>query len=268
MKKSSDKFAEIEEIAEITEMIEKWEKWEILCETTDTFTCTVRISPNFQRVVKITPCKSIKRDGIIRDEMLKILEFDHPNIVKHTHLIQKEDLVYIEMEFISTSDLYDHATSGLETVHTKHRWMLEATRAVVYLHSKQIAHMDIKLENFLVTSTGSLKLIDFDFIVDFSDPDSYNRYYRGSVPYMSPQVMEGVNYEPPANDMWSLGVLLYILATNHMPFREDETERILNAKYYNPPGPYKKIIMYTITYPEQRRFTAPELLDELGKIVV
>lgn len=236
----------------------------------------VRISPDSQKVVKITPCESTKRVSrtstgnvsVIRDELRALLDLDHPNIVKHTHLGQRGDLVYIEMEFAGTTDLYDRITGGIETIHTKHKWLLQIAKAVEYLHSRNIAHMDIKLENFLVTSTNTLKLIDFDFIVDFSDEQYLNRYYRGSVPYMSPQVMDGIDYDPPANDMWACGVLVYIFATGYMPFSEGETQHIMDVKYYNPPGPYRKIIMYTIMYSENRRLTASELIYALEKVLI
>ncbi len=249
-------------------MIKKWDSWDTLCVNTGAFTSTVRMSPDMRKVVKVTPCESTKRNGILRDEMRLLLELDHPYVVKHTHLGQIGELVYIEMNFVGTSDLYDRVTSNLETAETKHRWLIQIAKAVEYLHSQDIAHMDIKLENILITPENDVKLIDFDFMIDVSDEINLNKYYRGSIPYMSPQVMDGLEYDPTCNDIWACGVLVYILGLGYMPFGENEREKITNAKYYNPPGPYRKIIMYTIAYSEKRRFTAPELVDQLNKIVI
>ncbi len=84
------------------------------------------------------------------------------------------------------------------------------------MHKNNISHCDLKLENILITkSLDEVKLIDFGFaqVGDFN-----NNYRKGSEPYLSPELILQTCKDSFKNDIWSLGVILFALLTNRMPF--------------------------------------------------
>jgi serine/threonine protein kinase len=106
--------------------------------------------------------------------------------------------------------------------------MQQAVSAVSYMHQSQIAHRDIKLENFLLVSRSSLvrsrvKLIDFGMSRRF-EPGKHMRTVVGTPDYMSPQLLAGRYNE--LTDVWSCGAMMYVLLTSKWPFSGKTTADI------------------------------------------
>merc|ERR1719191_2650584 len=96
-------------------------------------------------------------------------------------------------------------------------------RAVGYLHSHNVVHRDLKLENFLYESpadSAQLKLIDFGF-AKIWDPSTLMMASCGSIAYVSPDVLLGKGYTSKC-DLWSLGVIVWMLLVGYPPFHGDE----------------------------------------------
>uniref|UniRef100_A0A915LSA5 non-specific serine/threonine protein kinase n=1 Tax=Meloidogyne javanica TaxID=6303 RepID=A0A915LSA5_MELJA len=89
--------------------------------------------------------------------------------------------------------------------------------AVDYLHNINIVHRDLKAENLLLDSTFQIKLADFGFSNFFSRNDTLDTFC-GSPPYAAPEVFEGKRYAGPEIDIWSLGVILYVMVCGALPF--------------------------------------------------
>ncbi|CAN7945920.1 unnamed protein product, partial [Ixodes pacificus] len=89
--------------------------------------------------------------------------------------------------------------------------------AVEYCHSNRVVHRDLKAENLLLDCNMNIKLADFGFS-NFFSPDDYLTTWCGSPPYAAPEVFEGKCYIGPEIDVWSLGVVLYVLVCGALPF--------------------------------------------------
>eukprot|EP00063_Salmo_salar_P044543 XP_014019378.1 PREDICTED: striated muscle preferentially expressed protein kinase-like isoform X1 [Salmo salar] len=114
-------------------------------------------------------------------------------------------------------------------------YIVQVLQGLDYLHNRRILHLDIKPENIIITYMNMVKIIDFGsaqtfnplFLKQFSPP-------VGTLEYMSPEMLKGDVVGPPA-DIWSVGVLTFIMLSGRLPFMENdpqETEaRILAAKF-------------------------------------
>merc|ERR1712013_241929 len=91
-----------------------------------------------------------------------------------------------------------------------------------YMHNKRVVHRDLKLENILVTDDLNLKIADFGFAC-YKGIDSL-KSYRGTMTYMAPEIKENKEYKGTQVDMFSIGVILFIIVQGIFPFKEARKE--------------------------------------------
>lgn len=147
-------------------------------------------------------------------------------VLKHKHIIDLYDVfeenskVYIIMEK-AKEDLYEHLKNSMQKPLTEERIrdiFRQILSAVEYCHANLVIHRDIKLENLLVTEdTNTIKLADFGWSSHIT-PGQLFSTSCGSLQYTAPEVIKSVGYVGPASDIWSLGVVLYILLHRCFPF--------------------------------------------------
>eukprot|EP01097_Dermamoeba_algensis_P004693 TRINITY_DN302_c0_g1_i1.p1 TRINITY_DN302_c0_g1~~TRINITY_DN302_c0_g1_i1.p1 ORF type:complete len:421 (-),score=117.62 TRINITY_DN302_c0_g1_i1:1245-2360(-) len=158
----------------------------------------------------------------------------HPNIVRCYDHQETESHVFFIQEYLSGGELYTKLAENFgpfEPPKTK-KTFYSMVKAVSHLHSLGIVHRDLKLENFCFDGEGNLKLIDFNLSATWS-PDAFLSSPCGSTAYASPEIHLATSYRGPEVDMWSLGVILYLLLYFKFPFAltdEEENEREKEAK--------------------------------------
>lgn len=157
---------------------------------------------------------------------------DHENIVKTFRLCHSGDQWYHVMEYCELGDLNDLIKSGIFAGQEDRNCMFkQLVRGVDYLHSRGIAHRDLKSENLLVNKQGCLKIADFgtgevfcgqhpgvrncrrQSIVDPNEPIRYcPPGWVGSVPYMAPEIYQRLGkYDPRAVDVWAVAIVYVTL---------------------------------------------------------
>ena len=177
---------------------------------------------------------TVKRLAFLRNEVAVYLLLDHPNVTRLLDVYEDEQFVHLVMEFCSGKELYHRLLkksrySEKDAAKTTYEMLL----AINYLHQHNIVHRDIKLENFLyedASESSKLKLIDFGFSKVWH-PHEKLQASCGSIQYVSPEVLRG-NYDCQC-DMWSLGVIVFMLLSGNPPFDGYEDEVLENIRVGN-----------------------------------
>uniref|UniRef100_A0A0R3RZX9 Protein kinase domain-containing protein n=1 Tax=Elaeophora elaphi TaxID=1147741 RepID=A0A0R3RZX9_9BILA len=165
---------------------------------------------------------SIKLQADLDLEMNKLIG-EHPNIVSLIGFRQM-GLCWLQyMEYVSGGSLFDYLNDNyieknqLLEVEKAQSFFSDLLNAVKHIHSLRIAHMDIKLENCLITEDGTVKLTDFDearyFIPNLKVP--YPTYFTLS--YAAPETFAKL-YRPDCADIWACGIFLYFLLQKRFPW--------------------------------------------------
>jgi len=223
--------------------------------------------------------KAFKLDGILGDKKTQLeseveifLCMDHPHITRLYDVYESERYLYLVMECMEGGELFDRVT---ELKRFSERDAADAVwqmlLALNYIHSHGIVHRDVKLENFLYDSKGShhLKLIDFGFSKMW-DPNIKMHVSCGTLSYVAPEVLEK-SYTSQC-DLWSLGVIAFILLGGYMPFSgKDEKlqmENIAQGKYVLKPEKWngvseqaKNFVKSVLRVDPNQRLTAEKALE-------
>jgi serine/threonine protein kinase len=129
---------------------------------------------------------------------------------------------YIVLEYIDGKDLVDYLNSKEKTcsIEGNKKFMNQLASGLRYLHNLGIAHRDIKLENIMIASNNEndtdLKIIDFGLSTVVYSGETM-KATLGTLIYCAPEVLKGTNYNLKS-DIWSLGVVFYILLFGKIPF--------------------------------------------------
>lgn len=169
-----------------------------------------------------------------RDVMIKLHDLDHPNIVRCHRFISTNEAHHIVMDRCRGPNLADHLEEygtflSVNRVRLLGRQILGALAA---MHSMGIMHRDVKIENlrFSDTKCQTLKLLDFGF-AKLGTSEAARHTVTGTLLYTAPEVFDGVYGS--ACDVWSAGVLLYILFAGHAPF--DSSDILIMRSMHRDP---------------------------------
>jgi calcium-dependent protein kinase len=192
---------------------------------------------------EVRAVKTIHRDKIrnyqrFLNEVNALKTLDHPNVVKLFEIYEDDDHVHLVMEYLSGGELFDYIIKQeyLDEYRAAQIFK-QILHSVLYCHKNAICHRDLKPENFMFESTSkdaNLKLIDFGLSCSYyrvlsSGVGKYTRMTTraGTAYFIAPEVLEE-NYSM-ACDMWSIGVILYIMLCGYPPFDGDTEEEIFKA---------------------------------------
>uniref|UniRef100_A0A0A1X8U8 non-specific serine/threonine protein kinase n=1 Tax=Zeugodacus cucurbitae TaxID=28588 RepID=A0A0A1X8U8_ZEUCU len=162
----------------------------------------------------------------------------HPHITRLYEVMQSETMIYLVTEYASNGEIFDHlADNGPMKELEAARVFTQLVSAVQYCHSMGVVHRDLKAENVLLDKDMNIKLADFGFSNRYEEGSPLTTWC-GSPPYAAPEVFQGLEYDGPKADIWSLGVVLYALVCGALPFNGDTLlelkGRVVTGKFRIP----------------------------------
>lgn len=161
-------------------------------------------------------------DQIKREiSIMKIVR--HPYIVRLHEVLASRTRIYIILEFITGGELYDKIVhQGKLSENECRRYFQQLIDAAAHCHSKGVYHRDLKPENLLLDAFGNLKVSDFGLSALPQQGVALLHTTCGTPNYVAPEVLSNQGYDGAAADVWSCGVILFVLMAGYLPF--DETD--------------------------------------------
>jgi calcium-dependent protein kinase len=229
---------------------------------------------------ELRACKHLSKLNIknldkFRREIEILKKMDHPNIIRIYEVYESERSLYIVMEECKGGEIFDRI---IEHIQNKQMYsekdaaiiFQQVMSCIQYCHNQNICHRDLKPENILYLNSGSeknnrIKIIDFGL----SQASDRLKTKVGTAYYVSPEILKG-NYTQLC-DIWSAGVILYILLSGDPPFNGANDSAIYNkiaemrytfpeSKWKNVSNDAKDLICHMLV-PEKERFNAEQVLS-------
>ncbi|CAK7218606.1 serine/threonine-protein kinase gin4 [Sporothrix curviconia] len=153
--------------------------------------------------------------------ILKLIE--HPNIVKLYDIWENRNEIYLILEYVENGDLFTYVSqNGALTEEASVFVFRQMMSAVQYCHAYNICHRDLKPENILLKADGQIKIADFGMAALHQGPRSHLQTSCGSPHYAAPELLKARPYRGDKADIWSMGVILFVMLAGRLPFDEDD----------------------------------------------
>jgi serine/threonine protein kinase len=199
--------------------------------------------------------------------IMKLL--DHPNIVHLYDVYETREHLFLVLEYV-TGDLYELVSKrGRLSERDAEKIFKQLVIAVDFCHKQKICHRDLKPENILIDEHMTVKLADFGMSEVMLD--QYLSLSCGSPHYVCPEIILGQPYDGVKVDIWSLGVILFVLLTGQVPFNAPSVRKLLNlivTNKFTAPSldtfsvskNAKDLVMRMLTKNPEKRITMSEIL--------
>ncbi|URE15152.1 Cbl-interacting protein kinase [Musa troglodytarum] len=163
---------------------------------------------------------------------LKLLK--HPSVVRLHEVSASKTKIYMVLEYVNGGELFDKiALKGRLSEREGRKLFQQLIDAVSYCHDKGVYHRDLKPENVLVDEKGNVKVSDFGLsaLPQHVGNDGLLHTTCGSPNYVAPEVLKNRGYDGARSDIWSCGVILYVILSGSLPF-DDRNLAVLCQKIF------------------------------------
>jgi len=220
--------------------------------------------------------KELKKRALVAMEHKIITEVDHPYAVKCYDAFETDDRMYLFMELMTGGELFDRIVDmGHFTEKMAQDVVYNLLDCLRYMHSKGIAHRDLKPENMLMSTKekdAQVKITDFGLSKFFDEQSSVMKTPCGTPGYIAPEVLHMRGYDKQC-DVWSMGVIVYILLCGFPPFYADNDAQLFEKikrgeyqflkPYWDPiSDAAKQFVQRMLVVDPKKRATCEDLLKD------
>lgn len=183
------------------------------------------LKTNMSVAVKIVDKEKIYKAGMIdqiKREISVMRLVMHPNIVQLYEVMASKTKIFFVMEYVKGGELFNKVAKGKLKEDAARKYFQQLISAVDFCHSRGVYHRDLKPENLLLDENGNLKVSDFGLsaLAESRRLDGLLHTTCGTPAYVAPEVINRRGYDGSKADIWSCGVILYVLLAGYLPFHD------------------------------------------------
>ncbi|KAB2083773.1 hypothetical protein ES319_A05G291500v1 [Gossypium barbadense] len=164
----------------------------------------------------------------------------HPNILELYEVMASKNKIYFVMEYAKGGELFKKVSKGKLREDMARKYFQQLISAVDFCHSRGVYHRDLKPENLLLDENGILKVSDFGLsaLAESKHQDGLLHTSCGTPAYVAPELINRKGYDGAKADIWSCGVILYVMLAGYLPFHDSNLiaiyRKISKAEYKFP----------------------------------
>jgi 5'-AMP-activated protein kinase catalytic alpha subunit len=183
------------------------------------------IRTNQSVAIKVIDKEKISKVGLIEQikrEISVMRLVRHPNIIQLYEVMATKTKIYFVMEYAKGGELFNKVAKGKLKEDVARKYFQQLIDAIDFCHTRGVYHRDIKPENLLLDENEDLKVSDFGLsaLAESKRQDGLLHTTCGTPAYVAPEVINRKGYDGAKADIWSCGVVLYVLLAGYLPFHD------------------------------------------------
>lgn len=230
------------------------------------------ISSGESVAIKVLSKDQVKKEGMmeqIKREISVTRLVRHPNIVELKEVLATKTKIFFIMEYVKGGELFAKVAKGKLNEDVARKYFQQLISAIDFCHSRGVSHRDLKPENLLLDENENLKISDFGLsaLPEQLRNDGLLHTQCGTPAYVAPEVLRKKGYDGSKADIWSCGVVLYVLLAGFLPFQDENIMRmyrkVFKAEYEFPPwmsSDSKRLISRLLMADPDKRITIPAIM--------
>ncbi|KAK1276855.1 CBL-interacting protein kinase 5 [Acorus gramineus] len=217
-----------------------------------------------EKILKVGMIDQIKREISV----MRLVR--HPNIVQLYEVMASKSKIYFVMECVKGGELFNKIAKGKLKEDCAQKYFQQLIGAVDFCHSRGVYHRDLKPENLLLDDNGNLKVSDFGLsaLTESQRHDGLLHTTCGTPAYVAPEIINKKGYDGAKADIWSCGVILFVLMAGYLPFHDPNLmemyRKISKGEFKYPqwfPSDVKKLLSKVLDPNPSTRITIAKLME-------